>query len=290
MRSLVIVALLSGSMDTGWAGNVTAPPGWTADPDAAQQLDRGGDHFGGLPTQATFEVWHPAAAGAVLYVTRAQAAAKPEQRDAAATAELAELQAELVRHGGDAKIETQSQAADADKKQAEGVLRWRDQAMGLVVSSRVVVAADVQRVVAVRGECMLAADAPAELVKACEGALATLDPGVAAGERQAIAIGSLAVAVPATPAAPAAPGEPARLDDGSKAVLPPIAVAPKDRETDRRPIYLGGGLIVLAAAFWWNRRRREKFERDEKPEGKPDADSDDLHEAAEPEKEKQDDG
>jgi len=289
MRSLVIVALLAGSMDTGWAGNVTAPPGWTADPDAAQQLDRGGDHFGGLATQATFEVWHPATAGAVLYVTRAQGAAKPEQRDAAATAELAELQAELLRHGGDAKIEAQAQTADPDKKQAEGVLRWRDPAMGLVVSSRVVVVADVQRVVAVRGECMLAADAPAELVKACEGALATLDPGVAAGERQAIAIGAAAPAPVAAPSTSSAT-PPATLDDGSKAVLPPMAVAPKQRETDKRPIYFGGGLIVLAAAFWWNRRRRERFERDEKPEGQPDVDSDDLHEAAEAEKDKRDDG
>jgi len=288
MRAFVILMMLAG---TARAGTITPPAGWTSDPQTAARLDKHVDHFGGLPTQTTFEVYRPATAGAVLYVTLAQAAVAAAKRDAAATAELEELRAEVKRHGGDAKVESSSQAADPAKQQIEGVLRWRDAGIGLAVSTRILLAADAQRVLAARGECMLAADAPAALAKACEDALATLDVGLAAGARVALAISAEPAA--ATPApGPAATSEPAsgsgpapaRLDDGSRAVLPPIPVAPKERETDRRPIYLGGGLIVLAAAFWWNRRRREKFEREEKQErGVPaddDGDGEDLHDAA----------
>jgi hypothetical protein len=283
MRAFVILMMLAGAAR---AGTITPPAGWTSDPETAVRLDKHLDHFGGLPTQATFEVYRPATAGAVLYVTFAQAAVAAAKRDAAASAELEELRAEVKRHGGDAKVESSSQAVDPAKQQIEGVLRWRDAAMGLVVSTRIVMAADAQRVLAVRGECMLAADAPAALVKACEDALATLDVGLATG-RVALAITATEApaATAAEPPASGSNGPPAaRLDDGSRAVLPPIPVAPKARETDRRPIYVGGGLIVLAAAFWWNRRRREKFERDEKQErGVPaddDGDGEDLHEAA----------
>jgi hypothetical protein len=84
------------------------------------------------------------------------------------------------------------------------------------------------------------------------------------------------------------PADVPRLGDGgSRPTLTPITVAAPQRESDRRPIYVGFGLVVLAAVFWWNRRRREKFEREDlgvlaAPPGDryQGSDSDDLHAAA----------
>ena len=73
------------------------------------------------------------------------------------------------------------------------------------------------------------------------------------------------------------------LDDGRRPGFAPIAIPPSERETDRRPMYIGAGLIALAVTFWWNRRRRERFDRehdDAPPARSKDDDADDLHAAA----------
>jgi hypothetical protein len=130
---------------------------------------------------------------------------------------------------------------------------WRDDKAGIKGTSRMVIAADGTRVVAVKGECIEATDADAELVAACAKALATLDPDVK--DR-----------VDLTATAPITSPD-LKLDDKPlHAKTPPMVVPHPDDaspRTDARPIVVGASLIALAAVFYWNRRRRERFEKDQ---------------------------
>ena len=290
MRILAAVAMLGGAAH---AGTIAPPAGWTLDPQLSARI--GGAPRPGAPVT---EAYRPAARGAVLYVTRVERTVAADRRDATAAAELAELRGAVRRQGAGVRVEASTMRANPAAKQLEASLTWRDAAAGVVDASRMLVAADAQRLVAVTGQCVLAADAPAELAKACEAALATLDPGIDAGARVPLSIGGEAeedepplpgpglapaaaagsAAGPAPPAAgaPAAGTraglpEPAKLDDGSRVSLQPLP--PPKTEPDRRPIYLGFGLLVLALLFWWNRRRRERFEaEDERGDGDRDRD------------------
>lgn len=279
------------------AGEVKPPLGWTTDPKAAVSLSQqlgALPHFGGLRSIVTTEVYRPAAGGA-LYVTRIAANVAAEQRDQAATAELVEVDASMRRAGPAARSEADQRAAIADPKQLVGARRWVDTGTGVVTDGRIVIAADAQQLVAVMGECVLAKDAPADVVTACRGALASLDPGLAVDARVPLAIHAATVdAAARPPVAPApSPSGPALVDSGSRPSLAPIEIPQEPREPDRRPIYVGFGLIVLAAIFYWNRKNREKLERDYEartadreanaPPAKPtpaDGDADDLHAAA----------
>lgn len=295
IRALALVLALGG---VAHAAPVTPPAGWTPDPElaTAPQTPR----FGGVATKVTVLAYRAPVTGAVLYVDRAEAELPAERRDALASAELEELRNAMRRQGASAKAETHVQRFDPATKLLEAALTWRDAAVGLVESSRVVIASDGPRTVAVAGTCVLAADVAAAVAKACDDALATLDPEVPVAARVALAIVDAPAAAPPGPAPSseamsASPqlGPPATLDDGSRVVLPPITVPQTARTTnDRRPVYVGLGLIVLALAFYWNRRQRERFEREDagEPAGPPtartvrdrdgDADADDLHAAA----------
>ena len=295
---------------------VIEPAGWRADPEQASALAQrfaAAGHFGGLPSVTTAaEAYLADRPGVALFVTRATAAL-PEQvqgqvqgqaRAARATrAALDELRASSRRTsltGGSAQERAWNERVEADAKQVTATLSWSDPASHAVERARVVVASDGARIVAVTGECLAVEAADPEHLAACQASLATLDPGVAAASRIAITAEATTPApeatapaiqeAPALPPSPAgAPREPARLDDGSKFVLPPTVI-PLDRpDADRRPIFVGAGIIVLALMFWWNRRRRDRFEREDR--GDPsrrrsrdsrdsDDDADDLHAAA----------
>jgi hypothetical protein len=308
-HALVILGLLAG---VAGAAPVTPPKQWTPDASSAVSLSQtlgNVPHFGGVRSVVTAEVYR-APSGGALFVTRVAANVTAAQRDAAATAELDELRATLRRQGAGAKPESWAQRAHPDTKLLEAALAWRDVTAGLAMSSRAVIAGDGQQLVAVSGECVLAADAPAEITSACLAALATLDPGIAPAGRVALAIAGESATAGAEAGGPQAISETAMprpsdrmadspsmqaplLDDGKRPALPPITIPP-ERSTDRRPIYVGGGLVVLALLFWWNRKQRERFDReDEGPKQgdkqgektKPasaegDADADDLHAAA----------
>jgi hypothetical protein len=134
----------------------------------------------------------------------------------------------------------------------------------------VAIAADSGRIVAMTGECVLANDIAPEIAKACEQSLQTIVPDIALAQRVPLAIVGNAP-VPATPdpvpAGSAVPSTGPSMGDASKLPpLPPMPVAPTkapQRESDRRPVYLGIGLVVLAIIFYLNRRRRERFERED---------------------------
>ena len=289
MRALLALLLAAGVAS---AAPITPPPGWTLDPSLA--TPPAATRFGGATTKVSVYAYRAPSPGAVLYVNRAEAEVPAAERDKLATVELDEPRAALRRQGANAKAEQDAQRFDAAAKQLEANVSWRDATIGVADTSRVLVAGDDKRLVVVTGQCVLAREAPAEVVRACEAALATLDAEVPAASRVPLAIQQTIVEPPPKPVADV-------LDDGGSA--PIIRVdAPPEPQPDRRPVYMGMGLIVLAAIFWWNRKRREKFER-EHPQEVPDDgtrvpkatakqksrddDADDLHAAAEDNGDKQ---
>src|SRR5439155_24884827 len=127
---------------------------------------------------------------------------------------------------GAVTTESSAQRRNPTAGTLESAVRWRDEAAGLVSSSRIVIAADATTVTAVRGECLLASDLAKDVAAACEAALATLDPGVPSDKRVALAIldpTTQAVSPPAAPrnddpsAAPKDDPSSARIDDPSSA-------------------------------------------------------------------------
>ena len=280
---------------TAHAAPITPPAGWTLD--ATLAAPSAATRFAGATTKVAVFAYRAPAPGAVLYVNRAEAEVPAAERDRLATIELEEPRNALRRQGVNAKADQDSQRFDAAKKQLEASVTWRDATIGVIDSSRIVVAGDATKLVAVTAQCVLAADAPADTVKACDGALATLDTELPAEGRVALSIAASPEARAVTITATEIEAPPKRahdvLDDGGKTALPPIVVSQPTTEPDRRPVYLGLGLVVLAAIFWWNRKRREKFEDDhpqEVPRDVPkatakqksrDEDADALHSAAE---------
>lgn len=298
-----LVLLLSSFAATA-AADVTPPTGWQSNPDFAAALSPRADLFGGLPATVHVDVYRAPIAGAVMYVTRAEAKVPAAQRDAAASYELEELRRAFERAGAGAKAQAQSQRVDPATKLAEGTLAWRDDSAALMTIRRVAIAADANRIVALTGECVLAADIAPAVAKACEQSLQTIVPDIALAQRVPLSIvGAAPIAIevvaPAGSAAPSSTG-PTMQDASKLPPLAPIQVAPppaRRSESDRRPMILGLGLVVLAVIFYLNRRRRERFERedaraaartdrptdhdDEGTGASRDTDDDDLHAAAE---------
>lgn len=278
---------------TAQAATVTEPAGWKLDASRSASLTRTlGElsHFGGLPSVATAYVY-TAPTGGALYVTRVTANASEAARDAAASAQLDELVAAVRRQG--ATPDTWDRRA-LDGKLLESRIAWRDARAGLATEGRTIVAGDLAHLVAVSGECVLAADAPADVATACKAALATLDTGIDAAARVELKLAAETppVKLPATTApSMSAPAMNAPIGQGTG--FEPIEIPPAKAEPDRRPIYVGAGLIVLALVFWWNRKQREQVEREhgETPPRRRrarDADAEDLHAAAEAEPETND--
>jgi hypothetical protein len=288
IRAIVFLLALEG---LARAEAVKPPVGWGIDHEMADALATrasGVPHFGDQKAIAVARVFRAPGQPVTLFVTRVEANVTTG-RDIAATAELDEVRGAVRRAG--VKPESESQRADVVTKQLEAAVAWRDVSLGIVTSSRIVIAADAQRLVAVLGECVspIESDATKLLVATCNLALATLETDIAPASRVPLAIvdvtkGVDPQAVIAAGSGRGNPFEAPRLDaTGPRPAMPPMSV-PADRETDRRPIYIGGGIVVLALMFWWNRKRRDRFEREDASPTKAaaDDDADDLHAAAEP--------
>lgn len=299
MKKTLCLLLLAG---VAHAAPVKPPTGWLADPAAAVSMTQklgALPHFGGLSSVVTTEVYRAPAGGSslgslfVTHVIANSGTADAKARNAAAAAELADLQAAAVRSGG--KTDGAKLSRIDEAKLLVGEVIWQDDTV--ITYAGMIVTADATHVVAVHGECVLAKDAAKDMVTACRGALASMDPQVPPATRvelELVAPGSSpGGGKPATMQPPSdGSSSPGLIDADHRPGLPPIAI-PQTTETDRRPIYVGLGLIVLAAIFWWNRKQREKLEADyeERTGGKRDRDADDLHAAAEdvPDKAKADD-
>lgn len=266
--AILLVASVASASPTPM---ITAPQGWTNDPEQAASLaTKVGalQHFGGAKVVIATEVDVPPTPGVALFVTRITADTLPGTREQAARAAIDDLHASAVK-----AYDWRVLPASADHAiVARG--EWLDTSAATQTVGMVVIAASAARFVAVRGECFSADKADAAAINACVQALATLDPGIPVAERVAFE-----PAPEGAPVKPAEPGvkleEPARLTDGQDVHLAPITISQTKPEADRRPVYLGAGIVVLAAVFWWNRRRRERFERDDTSE-----DAEDLAAAA----------
>lgn len=229
---------------------VQPPAGWHADVAQATQLaDKANavSHYGAEKSLATSEVYLPDAPGVALFVT-AIAAKVSTEREVAARMAVDELHATTQRAAlaGSGIVEDGWQErVDAAGKLVEATLQWRDTSANTVTHARLIVAADGENLVSVTGECV-AADV--EQMKKCEGALATLDPGITLDKRVALALAPAGTqrALPEKPS----------MSDASHVPLPPMTLPTQARTKDRRPVYVGAGLVLLAAAFWWNQRRK----------------------------------
>lgn len=289
-RLLFLLLALTGVAN---AEMVKPPPGWTADSPLAVKLSKDSSalpHFGGRQSLVTTEVYRNGQAALFVHqISAALAGAEGPARDRAASEELHELILAAKRLGATAKVDRLNATAIAGNL-VEGWLRWHDDATTVVSGHRMVVAADEQQVVAVHGECLSPQTTPAAVQKACDDALASLDPGIAPDRRVKLSVIAHA-AEPAPEPAGSAKQAPSLVESGERPSLPPMQIPQEQREADRRPIYVGLGLIVLAVIFYLNRKNREKLEReyekrtaDKTPEATPatsDRDADDLHAAAE---------
>ncbi len=292
-RWLMLAVILGGGVaEASSTPMVRAPDGWTADAEQASAVAKSvtsARPFTDPEATVAAEVYAPPGGARIsLVVSRATSRSPKLVRPNASQGAIEDLHGIVARarlSGGKPVEDAWTAGELVSDVQLQGTLAWHDPAAGTREDAQIVVAQDAATLVAVTGECVAAADAPAGLVAACKAALATLDPGILKATRIPIpapqsgpTAGSAGLAVPPPPPLAVEPGSDGgpgalgkhgmtQMSDGSHISLPPMAI-PQDSSGDRRPVYVGAGIAILAAAFYWNRRNRERFE----PE--PDADAD----------------
>ena len=262
--ALAIVAALATSAAASPSPLVVPPTGWKGGAsDEAVHQTGALPHFGGVHGIVEAERYDPPKPGVVLYTSRVTATTAAH--DAAARAEL-----DLLHPSPDSgEHETEwHEAADPAAKQAEATLAWQDPSTQATGHARLVIAATADKIVAVKGECIEAGDADPAEVQACQAALATLDPDVAAGARIAIDLDAAATAqLPAASPPPSSMGEPSPHVPLAPIPVPGSQARPR---TDLRPVFVGAGILVLAGVFWWNRRRRARYQAENRADNRPD--------------------
>ena len=267
-RTVAMLFALVAGAGTAGAETIKPPAGWKLDTTQSEQLTTqlgGIGHLGlergAQPIQVNADVYVPAQPGVVLSVVLVAATTNAEL-PAAARAAVDELHATSQRAalaGTGIVEEGWQEKVDPAAKQIEATLAWRDTAAKTSSTARLLIVADDAHIMALTGECFAGDDVDAKLVADCKAALATLDPGIEPGKRIALALAPTG-SRPAPPAGSVR--EPARMDDGTRAPLPPMTIPQEGRTVDRRPVYVGIGLVVLAVVFWWNRHRRARREED----------------------------
>ena len=271
-RALALVLAMTAVAVAAPVPLVTPPAGWVDDPEQAAQLAQkiaALKPFGGGKITVAAVAHVPKAPGVALFVTRTSGEQLTISREMAAREAIDDLKRSATQLF-DWRVLPMS---DAKAIVARG--EWTDIKAGTQTVGMLVIAASATKFAAVRGECFSADMAGGPAINACVQALQTLDPGVPVAERVAFEpapegaaqMGPIAITTEPSPQDRAP-----RLTDGQDVQLTPIRVEAERKETDRRPVYLGGAIVVIAALSWWNRRRREKFERDD--------DADDLAAAA----------
>lgn len=270
MRRALAIAVLVALGGVARAGTIEPPAGWRLDESQSATVGKqlsGTGHFGleagGPSILANADVYVAPQPGVVLSVVLVAARTQAEL-PAAARAAVDDLHASSQRAalaGSGVVEEGWQEKVDAAAKQIEATLAWRDTAGKTSSTARLLVVADDTTITSVTGECFAADDADPTLVAACKAALATLDPGIEPARRVALALAPTGSRPTPGPTA----REPARMNDGTRAPLPPMTIPQEGRAVDRRPVYVGIGLVVLAGLFWWNRHRRARREEESDP-------------------------
>ncbi len=281
MKALLALVLLTSLAHATPGAMVTAPKGWSPDPESAAgfaQKEQALNHFGGAKVIVATEAYVPAKPGAALFVTRVTSETLRGSQSAAARVALDELIA--------AKAYDNRNSYDATARQYVAHVETADTTTGTQTASTLVIVFDATRVITVRGDCLFASAADGGDMNACTQALWTLDAGVPLDQRIAVTI---ATTTPITEPEPPRdlPQQPS-ITDGQNVHLSPMTIAQTKPDADRRPIYVGAGIVVLAMVFWWNRRQRERFDREdaggaskaERRRARDDDDADDLAAAA----------
>ena len=260
MKPLLALVLLTSLAHATPGAMVTAPKGWSPDPERAAgiaQKEQALEHFGGAKVIVATEAYVPAKPGVALFVTRVTSETLLGSQASAARVALDALFTNTSQ--GYDKRETYDETSRQFVAHTETV----DTTTGTQTASSLVIVFDATRVITVRGDCLFAAAADGGDMNACTQALWTLDAGLPLDQR-------IAVTVAAAGAPPIADPEPPRdlppqpsITDGQNVHLSPMTIAQTRPDADRRPIYLGGGIVVLAALFWWNRRQRDRFDRED---------------------------
>jgi len=275
--------------DRGHTPWIQPPAEWTRDDaKSSAQLTQltGLRHFGNLDGLIDANVYLPATPGIVLYVSHVAAGATTG-RDVATRAEVDELRAVVARaarSGSGVSQDAWQERVDAEHKQIEAALTWRDTTAQTIDVARLVIAGDATRLFAVTGECVARADIEAKLLDACKAALATLTPTLPSDTRVEVALapaGSQPTTTAPTTTAPSMGPAPAtgsatamsssladddtapQLHEPPRAPVPPMIVRDERPRSDRRPLAVGAGLVIMAAVFWWNRKRRLELEKEQ---------------------------
>jgi hypothetical protein len=256
-RALLLLFVASSAL----AGPIATPPaGWKGGVNDELAHATGMiPHFGNVQGSIEAERYDAPSAGVVLDVSRVTATTSAH--DAAARAEVDQLHA--PPDSGVRETEWH-EAFDASGKVAEARMVYRDNSVKLGGTVRLVIAATADRIVAVKGECLVAEDAVPSAAATCVAALGTLDVGVDAKERVAIDLDSSPSASPTASTSPTSSmsAPPAHVP------LPPIEVPHEEPKTDARPVAIGAGIVLLAIVFWWNRKRRARYEAENRENSK----------------------
>lgn len=257
MKALAIVALLAGTASAGPI--IVGPTGWKGGASPELVTRTGADpHFGGVHGVIEAEQYAPDKPGVVLYATRISA--NSAARDAAARAEIEAMRPTTAT--------SWNEQVDHAAQQLVVAMTARDPSTHIDDAARlVIVGAGESVIVATKGECVAAPDADPAAVKACQAALATLDPGIDAKARVELSLVASATP-PAGSAVPTASLAPAHMSDGSRAPMPAIDLRKNSDQPagDGRPFYVAAGLVFLVGVFWWNRRRRQQLEQEDHPD------------------------
>ncbi len=285
MKALLALVLVTSVAHATPGAMITAPKGWTPDPERAAglaQKEQALKHFGGAKVIVAAEAYVPSTPGVALFVTRVTSETLLGPQPAAARIAVDDFFASAP------KPYAQLDSYDSQLRQFVVHTEVADLTVHTQTVSRMVIVFDATRVVTVRGDCLSADAATGGDVNACTQALWTLDAGIPLAQRMEVTVAA-AAAVPEPEPTRTLP-QPASITDGQNVHLSPMTIAQAKPDADRRPIYVGAGIVVLAAVFWWNRRQRERFDREDANGGsrrdrvrersRSDDDADDLAAAA----------
>ncbi len=258
IRALLILCALAGvaSAETAY---IKPPVGWTHADDQARALTKSANDVFVAPEGYSAGVYVTAVVGTVK--DHRDEAARVEVDSFLAAPKRAQLTSPKIT------IDKTASAADPARRQIEATVQWTDEPSKLSTTSRLVVVANADTIIAVTAECSHG-EMKSPQVTACLAALETLDPGVPVDQRVPLSLAPEGSEPPPGPDAtgpkPSSLPPPSTMSDGSRAPMPPITLQRTEtkRTTDKRPVYVGLGIVVLAALFWWNRRRRERFEKE----------------------------